>query len=87
MSPTVVLELQFGRLNTESQAVIEDLKKRVGLRVLNSSFENVASTALSLSWTRDPFDRLIAAQCLVEQVPLLTADRTLREHLPLAFWA
>lgn len=29
----------------------------------------------SLEWAhRDPFDRMIAAQCMIESVPLLTAD-------------
>jgi PIN domain nuclease of toxin-antitoxin system len=29
---------------------------------------------------RDPFDRMLAAQALVEDVPLLTADRALRRY-------
>ena len=37
-------------------------------------------------WTRDPFDRLIAAQAIVADAPLVTADRTILEHLPLATW-
>ena len=31
---------------------------------------------------RDPFDRMIIAQALVEGAPLLTADRTLRAYGP-----
>lgn len=32
-----------------------------------------------LSWDhRDPFDRMIAAQCMAESIPLVTADRDLR---------
>lgn len=35
-------------------------------------------TAGTLTWDhRDPFDRVIAAQCMIESVPLATADRAL----------
>ncbi|MGI8937529.1 MAG: PIN domain-containing protein [Iamia sp.] len=37
-----------------------------------------ALTAGLLRWEhRDPFDRIIAAQCMLESVPLVTADRAL----------
>lgn len=37
-----------------------------------------AITAGMLTWEhRDPFDRVIAAQCMLESIPLVTADRTL----------
>jgi PIN domain nuclease of toxin-antitoxin system len=37
-----------------------------------------ALTAGLLSWEhRDPFDRMIAAQCMLESIPLVTADRPL----------
>lgn len=37
-----------------------------------------ALTAGVLNWDhRDPFDRIIAAQCMIESLPLCTADRAL----------
>lgn len=39
-----------------------------------------------LAWTRDPFDRLICAQALADAAPLLTADRTVHEHLDMTVW-
>lgn len=37
-----------------------------------------AMTAGTLSWEhRDPFDRMIAAQAMIESVPVVTADRAL----------
>jgi len=42
--------------------------------------------AVDLTWTRDPFDRLIDAHAIAASVPLLTADRAILEHLPLATW-
>jgi predicted nucleic acid-binding protein len=42
----------------------------------------VAERALDLVWTRDPFDRLIAAHALVRGWRLATTDATILEHLP-----
>jgi PIN domain nuclease of toxin-antitoxin system len=41
---------------------------------------------MGLTWTRDPFDRMIAAQAVVADAPLLTADETILDNLPLATW-
>lgn len=62
------------------------LRQSVGLQVDDISLAELVSTARGLSWTRDPFDRLIAAHAIVADAPLLTADKTIREHLPLATW-
>ena len=35
----------------------------------------------------DPFDRLLVAQALVERVPILTADRLIRQYKPPLIWA
>ena len=36
--------------------------------------------ALLLDWTRDPFDRLLAAHSEARRTPLCTLDRTIRAH-------
>ncbi|MGH7549716.1 MAG: hypothetical protein ACREK3_03075 [Gemmatimonadota bacterium] len=36
--------------------------------------------ALTLAWTRDPFDRMLAAHSSARRVPLCTVDRTILEH-------
>ena len=54
--------------------------------IFDTSLDRVITEGILLSWARDPFDRMIAAHCLVEQTPLLTADGAIREHLPLAVW-
>ncbi len=53
----------------------------------DASLADVTQAAAPLSWTRDPFDRLIAAHAIVANAPLVTADRTIRENLPLAIWS
>ena len=62
------------------------LRRDIGAEVADVSLATLVQTAIDLDWTRDPFDRLIAAHALVENVPLITADRTMREHLALATW-
>ena len=90
ISPIALLELQYlfeiGRLTQPAQVVLDELRARLGLGISSATLAEVVAVALSLSWTRDPFDRLIAGQALAEGAPLLTADRTIREHLELAVW-
>lgn len=50
------------------------------------SLEQLTKAALDLAWTRDPFDRLIAAHAIVAGAPLLTADEQILENLSLATW-
>lgn len=62
------------------------LRQELGLEVSDGSIAELGQAAMDLSWTRDPFDRLIAAHAIVANTPLVTADETIREHLPLAVW-
>ncbi len=63
------------------------LRRDIGLEVVDVAFLDLVQEAAGLSWTRDPFDRLIAAHAIVANAPLVTADRTIRDNLPLAIWA
>ncbi len=86
----VLLELQYlfkiGRISFDGETILEDLRADIGLRVMDRRWFDVCSKALGLSWTRDPFDRLITAQALVEGQRLLTRDRSIRDNCSLAFW-
>ncbi len=90
ISPVVTLELAYleetGRLNTSSETIIDDLTRRVGLSVSDTPFAQVCFEARRLNWTRDPFDRIIAAHALADKTQLLTKDATIRMHLDLAVW-
>ena len=90
VSPMVALELQYlfeiGRLRVPASDVLGFLLDRYGLRESGRPFADVVRVAMGLTWTRDPFDRLIAAQAMVEEVPLLTFDESLRVHCPVAVW-
>lgn len=62
------------------------LRQEIGIEVTDGSIAELGQAAGDLSWTRDPFDRLISAHAIVANAPLITADETIREHLPLAIW-
>lgn len=90
ISPLVSLELAYmheiGRARDPAPMMLAALRQSTGLEVADVSLAELTDTALGLTWTRDPFDRMIAAQAIVADAPLVTADRTILEHLPLATW-
>ena len=90
ISPIVELELSYlfeiRRVSEPAQAPIAALGRSIGLTVADISTSDLVRAAATLSWTRDPFDRLIAAHAVVADAALITADRTILEHLPRAIW-
>ncbi len=90
ISPAVVLELQYlyetKRVADSADVVVNDLQHRVMLRVCDLPFPDVARHALTLSWTRDPFDRLIVAQAAIREARLITKDRILRKRYSASVW-
>lgn len=90
MSPLVGLELAYtheiGRARDPVPMMLAALRQSIGLEVADVSLAELAHTAVGLTWTRDPFDRMIAAQAIVADAPLITADRTILANLPLATW-
>ena len=90
ISPAVTLELQYlfeiKRITQAAELVVADLSRRLGLQVDALPFEQVVSSAVGLSWTRDPFDRLIVAQASAQGALLVTADRVIRRHYRGARW-
>jgi PIN domain nuclease of toxin-antitoxin system len=90
VSPVVELELTYlyevGRVTKPAAAPLQALVRTIGLEIADIPMAAVIQAAIGLTWTRDPFDRLIAAHAITADVPLLTADRTILEHLPLATW-
>lgn len=90
VSPAVVLELQYlyetKRVADKAELVVDDLRHRLSIRVCDLPFPDVARRALTLSWTRDPFDRLIVAQAAVRGSTLVTKDRALRKRYGASVW-
>lgn len=89
-SPMVRLELallhEIGRLADHPDQVLGRAADYLGVREAPESLGVIVRTAIDLSWTRDPFDRLIAAHAIAANAQLLTTDTTMREHLDIAVW-
>ena len=90
ISPVVRLELQYlfeiQRVTDEANEIVFDLSDRIGLKMCDKSFNTIVSSALDLSWTRDPFDRIIVANATVNRNILVTKDQNILENYEKAMW-
>ncbi len=90
--PTIsLLELQFlfeiGKITVEPNIIVDDLKENIALLPLHTDFTDLIRTAMSISWTRDPFDRMIVAETVFHNAKLLTKDNKILNHFSNAIWA
>jgi len=90
ISPMVLLELTYlyeiGRLQDTGKTVVNVLKETLDLNICDLEHLKVINIALELTWTRDPFDRIIVAQSTVNQSKLVTKDTLIHDHYSQAFW-
>jgi PIN domain nuclease of toxin-antitoxin system len=90
ISPMVRLELQFlkevGKLKAEPDQLLGALGSDLGVTMTSDPMDSLVALAMSLSWTRDPFDRMIVATALLHRTPLVTRDRLIRENFPGTVW-
>jgi PIN domain nuclease of toxin-antitoxin system len=87
VSPISFLEVQFlaevGRLEVKQPDFTDAVSRDPRFIVDDVPFDRLIRQALSLGWTRDPFDRLLAAHSTARRVPLCTLDRNVRREHPL----
>ena len=90
VSPVVQLELTYlheiGRISRDGSHVLDALAKDIGLSVADVSLARVMKMAGTLTWTRDPFDRMIVAHAMVGDAALVSKDRLIRKHCDKAIW-
>lgn len=85
-TPIALLEMQFlhesgrGEFTTANpaEAVADDPRWTVD----DPPLSTIIDQALALTWTRDPFDRLIASHAIHRGWRLATADSRLLDNLP-----
>jgi PIN domain nuclease of toxin-antitoxin system len=86
LSPATLLEVQFleeaGRLRGGEVRAAEMLVDDPRWRVDDPPALRLFDAAAGLSWTRDPFDRLIAGHAQLRGWKLATGDDRLIEALP-----
>jgi len=90
VSPLVRLEMGFlrevGKLKVEPDQILGSVTSDYGAILTDDSLEALIPLAMPLSWTRDPFDRLLVATALLHQAPLVTRDSRIHEHFRGAVW-
>ncbi len=70
-----------GKLAAATRLVVDGQMEALTITPLAITVAHVwALESLSSSGHKDPFDRLIAAQAIVENLPLVTADPAFREY-------
>lgn len=85
VSPVSLLEIQFlhevGRLEVRQPELTQALARDPRFVLDEVPLVAMIEKALPMSWTRDPFDRLIAGHSEARRAPVCTLDRTMRrEH-------
>jgi PIN domain nuclease of toxin-antitoxin system len=90
VSPMTFLEMDYlqevGRFHAKGWRVFSDLEEKLELELAQDPFIEVVREASRLSWTRDPFDRLIVAQASLHKAPLISKDETVRRHYSRTVW-
>jgi len=90
ISPMVRLEIEYlreiERITVPASQILAELSGVLGLRLCDAPFAAVVQAAASLTWTRDPFDRIIVGQAALHGAPLVTRDGAIHEHYERALW-
>jgi PIN domain nuclease of toxin-antitoxin system len=81
LSPMSLLEIRYlterGRLQLDPVPYFEEVLHDVRFVVDDPALVALVRHAFDLSWTRDPFDRMLSAHSLARRLPLCTTDRVI----------
>ncbi len=77
----IAIKVRLGKLSLQTPlAAVPESLRTLGLALLPIDEHHVLAEVSPEPATRDPFDRLLLAQCQVEGLRLITADRALAGH-------
>ncbi|MGA2394134.1 MAG: type II toxin-antitoxin system VapC family toxin [Candidatus Lustribacter sp.] len=77
----IAIKWRLGKLKLSSSLdLLPEIVTSGGLELIPINERHVLATVQPEPVTRDPFDRLLLAQCDVEDLRLLTVDRALISH-------
>ena len=84
ISPISFLEIQLlaetGKLEVRQSQLIEAVGRDRRFVIDEVPLMALIEQAITVSWTRDPFDRLLAAHSHARRTPLCTLDRRMRDQ-------
>lgn len=87
--PINLLELEYlyeiKRIPMRSLEIYNELNTTIDLK-LHELGDKVIMKSIDIPWTRDPFDRLTVAGSTILNIPLVTKDKLILQHFPLAIW-
>ena len=90
ISHIVKLEIQYlyeiKRVKYEPGHIIDTLIDEIGLMYSDNNFESIVRQAIHLSFTRDPFDRIIVSDASINNSKLISKDRNIKKHYKNTIW-
>lgn len=66
--------------------IIYNLSDQIGLKICNKNFNDIISITLTITWNRDPFDRIITANALLNNNILVSKDQNILNNYLYAKW-
>lgn len=88
ISPAVVLELEMlfeiKRIKRRADGIVSYLQNQLSVGVAQERFSDIVRLATDMSFTRDPFDRLITAHAKLTKAKLVTLDQNIHLHFDAA---
>ena len=84
----ITIKAQLGRfeLPTDPASLIQEQLAANGFATLPIDLHHALSVAKLPLFHRDPFDRMLVAQALADQIPLLTADPAISQYDISVIW-
>jgi PIN domain nuclease of toxin-antitoxin system len=84
----MAIKLSLGRLQLGRpfEDLIPEHMELNGIQLLGIELEHVTPVTTLPFHHRDPFDRLLLAQAMVEQMPIVSADQALDAYLVERLW-
>ena len=84
VSPVSLLEIEFlaevGRLSVKNPEFTTNVMNDSRFIIDDLPLQTIINHALRLTWTRDPFDRLLVGHSSARRIPFCTMDRGIRDH-------
>lgn len=84
------LEIQFlkeiNRITISAEQILNELRTDLPIDIANSDTISLMRKAAEVNWTRDPFDRLIVAEAIVNNAKLMTKDSNILSNFNDAVW-
>ena len=77
----IAIKWRLGKLRlAPNLTALPDLFRELGIQILPINEHHALAAVDPEPLTRDPFDRMLLAQCQIENLRLVTLDRSLLKH-------